>query len=83
MTNNKVEKSDFRVNFEALVVRFADYYDKICMYSTLAFIASAFIACFLNSPWTMVIILLVEFIVIFGSFTLDELATELLDEVDE
>lgn len=83
MTNNKVEKSDFRVNFEALVVRFADYYDKICMYATLAFIATALIACFLNAPWTMVIILVIEFLTIFGSFTLDDLATKLLDEVDE
>jgi hypothetical protein len=70
--------------FEKLVLKYSKYYENICMWRILVFIISALVVALLGSilkmPFFLCSILVLELLVIYTSFQLDEYAEKLLDE---
>lgn len=69
--------------FNNSVLKFKDYYIIIAKWSAVLFILTAIlITPFVNAPWTMFTILIIEVGVMFGSIALDDLCDKLIEKKD-
>jgi len=76
-------KKKIKEMFNNLVLKFEDHYSTIATWSVVLFIlTSILITPFVNAPWTMFTILIIEAGVMFGSIALDDLCDKLIEKKD-